>query len=305
MIRYIKRTLRDSEARIEKELGVGNWVIVSKPDNEEIKRVVDEQNLEEGHIRDALDIFEVPRLEIEDKTAYIFTRIPNAEAKNLFTTPLLIVIGNKHLTTISEYEYGIFDKFLEKKIGFYTTQKIKLFIQIFKEINSKYNLAITQISRSIYNTSTELDRADNKRITQLVFYEQKLNDYLNALVRNSTILNTLMSGRTVELYEEDKDMIEDLVLASDQLVQLAKNSLTTVRNIRDAQSTILTNNLNKTIKLLTSLTIILTVPTMIASFFGMNVDLPIMSEIGFWEILGASIGISTVLVFIFYKKDWF
>jgi len=100
-------------------------------------------------------------------------------------------------------------------------------------------------------------------------------------------------------------MIEDLFLASEQLVLLAKNSLTTVKNIRDAYSAILTNNLNRVIKLLTALTIILTVPTMIASFFGMNVDLPINeSEIGFWIIALSALGISGLIFYIFYRNDW-
>ncbi len=283
---------------------VGSWIKVVSPNDDEIEVLEKEFKLDDGHIRDALDILEVPRLEFEEETPYIFTRIPT-EATGKFTTPFLIILGKTFLATVSREEYDIFDKFLEGKINFFTTQKIKFFIQIFQEINNRYNKSITQISRNIYDVTTELDKVNNKQIGQLVFYEQRLNDYLNALLRNSTILNTLLSGKSLVLFQDDREMIEDLFLASEQLVLLAKNSLTTVKNIRDAYSAILTNNLNRVIKLLTALTIILTVPTMIASFFGMNVDLPINeSEIGFWIIALSALGISGLIFYIFYRNDW-
>jgi len=305
MLKYYHRKIKDKKLIKTKNFTKGSWIYVEDPSKEEIEKLVEKHGLDRGHIKDALDPHEVPRLELEGEMMYIYTRLPKLRAETQFTTPLLIVINHDFLATISLREIPIFDKFIKEKTLFSTTQKVKFFIQIFFQINSFFSNTINELSKDIYEVSTRLSRISNKEIVKLVAYEQALNDYSNALVRTGTILNSLLSGKMLKLYEEDRDMIEDLFLANEQLVMLTKNSLQTAKNTRDAYSTIMTNNLNRVIKFFTSLTIIMTIPTIVASFYGMNVRLPFAS--GEWTF--ALIAISTlilmaVLIWWFSKNDW-
>ena len=115
----------------------------------------------------------------------------------------------------------------------------------------------------------------------------------------------MLSGKHFKLYEEDKDLIEDLLLSNTQLIELSQNNLRTIVNIREGYSTIMTNNLNRIIKLFTSLTVILTIPTMIASIYGMNINLPLANNpLAFIIIMTSIIIISIILLIIFIKNDW-
>src|SRR3990172_1492160 len=118
------------------------------------------------------------------------------------------------------------------------------------------------------------EKINNKDIIQFVTYESVLNDFLTALEPTNVILKNLFSGKFLKLTDQEKEWVEDLYFSNSQLIELSQANLRNIVNIREAYSTIITNNLNRVIRLLTSLTVILAVPTMIASIYGMNIDLP-------------------------------
>ena len=116
----------------------------------------------------------------------------------------------------------------------------------------------------------------------------------------------LTSGKILELFEEDKDLIEDLLLNNNQLIGISKSNLKNIVNIREAYSTIMGNNLNKIIKFLTALTVVLNIPVLISGFYGMNVALPLaQSGFAFWYLVFSSVIISIILIIVFIKMDWF
>jgi magnesium transporter len=121
----------------------------------------------------------------------------------------------------------------------------------------------------------------------------------------NNVLTKLLSGRFFKLYENDQDLIEDLSLAENQLVDLCRSTLKTIVNIRNAYSTIMTNNLNRVLKMLAALTVVLTIPTIIGSFFGMNVAIPLSSKPqAFWVILASSIILSLLALVVFFRNKW-
>ena len=244
-------------------------------------------------------------MEIEDNVKYIFTRVPYSEDQQTLTAPLLIAVGKDFLITVSQKTLPFLTKFSSGALDFNTTQKTKLFLQIFFQIISTYNTSLTDISRRIRQMSIRLEKIGNKDIVQFVTFEGILNDFLAALVPTNTILKNLLSGKFLKLYEDDKDLTEDLFLSSGQIIESCRANLKNIVNIRESYSTIMTNNLNRVIKLLTALTIILTVPTIIASFYGMNVPLPFAdSPLAFFWTVGATIIISTFLLVVFIKNRW-
>ena len=305
MIKIYQKTIRDRTVKTLDSFRVGSWVNVHNPTKEEIKSLADKHSLEESLLRDALDPYEVPRIEIERKTAYVFTRVPYGEETKISTAPLLIVIGENFVLTLSDKPLPFLEEFLAGKVDFSTTQKTKLFLQIFSQIVSAYNNSLNNISRKVRSVGIHLEAITNKDIAQLVGFEGVLNDFLSALVPTNTILGNLLAGRFIKLYEEDRELVEDLVLGTGQLVEFCKSNLKTMVNIREAYSTIVTNNLNRIIRLLTALTVVIAVPTMVFSFFGMNVVLPgtAAPQASFW-ILGGTGLIGILLLVTFIKNRW-
>jgi magnesium transporter len=216
-----------------------------------------------------------------------------------------VAVGESTTLTVTTAPLPLFEKFTSGKVGFFTTQKTKFFLQLFLAVNQSYVSRLTSINRRVQAMTVNLDRISNADIRQFVIFERVLNDFLSALIPTYTILKNVLSGKYFKLYDDDQDMVEDLLLANNQLVEMAKANLTTIVNIRNAYSTIMTNNLNRIIKLLTSLTIVLTVPTMIASFFGMNVPVPLEgSPYAFWVILVFTLAVSAGILGLFARNRW-
>lgn len=150
-----------------------------------------------------------------------------------------------------------------------------------------------------------MSHVDSKDITNLTINEEILNQYLSSLVPMRAVLESITSGRYTLLYEKDQDLLEDLLNASIQSEDLCSINLRSIRSLRDSYQIIFTNQLNKTIKLLTALTIILSIPTMISSLYGMNVTLPIAEHPhAFLIIFIFIIFISLISFLIFQRKKW-
>lgn len=297
---------RDLEHRKITTISAGCWVHVEQPTASELRRLAEELELDEGLLADATDPYEVPRVEQEDDTTYVFTRVPYQDNGDVRTTPVVVIMAKDVLVTITQRDLAMWQRFFTTRIDFLTTQRTKLFFLIFREINLTYQRFLTQIGKSVRQTTVRLEQISNSDIVQFVRFEQSLNDFMSALVPTKNLLLRVASGRFFALHEEDQDLIEDLSLSNGQLIEACSANLKTITNVRGAYSNIMTNNLNHTITLLTVLTIVLTVPTMIASFFGMNVKLPFGLDHGgaFWWIIGISLILSGVLLWGFRNRKW-
>ncbi|PIR89265.1 MAG: hypothetical protein COU07_02275 [Candidatus Harrisonbacteria bacterium CG10_big_fil_rev_8_21_14_0_10_40_38] len=305
MITIYQKTVSEAEIKKIETLKNGSLLIVEDPKEEEISFLEKELSLEDKNLSDALDPYEVPRIESEDNIVYLFVRVPKQEKENIRTMPALIAIGGKYIAVISKEKISAFDKLMNGKIPFATTQKTRLTITLLSEITRNYRKLLTNITKQVRSVSTKIENIDNKAILAFVAQEEILNDFLAALIPMNVSLERLLNGRMITLYDEDKELTEDLVLDINQLIALSKATLKTIVNIREAYSTIITNNLNRVIKLLTSLTVILAVPTMIASFYGMNVNLPFADKpYAFAGILAVVTGVTALLLIVFGKKKW-
>lgn len=298
------RNLRDRNVQKIDGFRVGSWIHLEQPSDEQLRKIQEEFHLEEGLLKDAMDLYEVPRMEREDGNIYIFTRYPYKRNGQISTSPLLIIICDEVFMTITKEPFTLLENFLAR-YEFYTTQKNKLLLQLFKLINTAFNTYFHTISRQIRSSAYELEKITNRDIIQFVNYERVLNDFHLALVRMNGILPDLVSHRDLKFFEEDRDLIEDISLSNDQLIQLSKENIRSIVNIRDAYTTIMTNNTNRVIRFFTSITVILTIPTIIASIFGMNVALPYShAPWAFTGIMVFTLLVTTGLVFIFLFNDW-
>jgi magnesium transporter len=307
MITYYFRTLKDETLKEISEPRTGVWAHVVDPNEDEMSKLAQLFKLDEDIIKDATDFYEVPRMEKSDGSTYYFTRYPyNDQQQGNATAPILIIIGESFVVTIAVKEVPQFRKFFSSERPIVTTQKAKFFIQIMSIFTRSFDRELRRFQKAVNKDRIRLRSIGPKDIERLVGYETKLNGMVDALIPTNIWLQkvTNASGQ-IQMYSEDVEMMEDLVIANGQVVNSARSVLTTIQNIRGAIEAIMTSRLNNALRVLTVLTILLTVPLVIASLYGMNVNLPMQENPNaFFFILTFSIILLVSLVAFFRKKDW-
>lgn len=305
MITYYFRTIKDEQLKEVEDIRAGVWIHAVAPTEKELTALFQKLALDEDLIEDAQDFFEVPRFERATGATFFFTRYPYTEKKDYTdTAPLLIVMGESFVMTVVQREIAQF-KPLFTSPDVYTTQKTKLFIHMMQEVTSSFEKQLVLLRRNVHKERARLSRIGNREIEKFVGYEHKLNDMITSILPTNTALNKIVKGSYIQLYPEDINLMEDLVIDNTQLIESARSVLSTIQNIRTATEAILANNLNTTIKTLTVLTILLTIPTIVASLFGMNVPLPLAnSPHAFWAVVGIIIASVGLVVWYFRRNEW-
>jgi magnesium transporter len=307
MIRYFQRNSK-TKLKPLKSYSSKCWVYIEAPTEQEIKLLTSEFGLDAGHLLDALDEDEMPRLESEPSGLYLFTRFPfTNEDLQLETATLLLILDKEKLISISAYPLPRFAKFMQEQLEFETTHPDQLMLIIMRQIVEQFDDFLTQISHQIKTIRDRLrvEQISNQDFVSFVVIVDELNDFLSAMNPTNSILRRLLINKHLNLSEKDRELIDDLLLSNEQSIEAAKSNIKSVVNIREAYTTIMSNNLNRIIRVLTVLTVILAIPTLIASLYGMNVKVPF--EFGtetFGAIVIMSIVISAGLIVYFRHKDW-
>ncbi len=306
MITHYFRTIKDAELKVLDEARAGVWTHVVRPTDEELAELVSLYALDEAILEDAKDFFEVPRMERSQGSTYFFTRYPyDEQEEDAETAPLLIIMGESFVLTITLRDVPQFKKFVTGKEVVHTTQKAKFFIQLMTAVTTSFEQKLVRLRRSVHRDRAKLRVISNRDIKRLVDYEHELNDMISAVVPTNVWLQTVTKGNYMQLYNDDVELMEDLMIANSQLVESARSLLKTIQNVRNATEAILTNNLNGTIRTLTILTILLTIPTIISSLYGMNVALPLMDNpLAFWLVIVLILVVVSATVYFFKRNQW-
>lgn len=305
MIKIYKKTIKEPKLTEVDDFILGSWVRVVDPTSDEIKTVSKKAGIPLNILEDAIDESELPRIEREKNFLVVIIRIPVENSEQVTPIPLTVIITDKLVVTISIKPNEIMGRFLSGKVKFYTTQKSKFLLKIFSEAVKSYDVLIKSIAKKISRQKFKLDSLKNRDIVNLVQQEEILNNFISSLIPNVNIFDRILKGKYIKLYEQDEDLIEDLLIDARQVIDLCNTNIKTIKNVREAYSTILTNNLNKILKFLTSITIILTLPTIIASIYGMNVSLPGSGQnFAFYYIIGFTIIVMAAAYLIFSWRKW-
>ena len=308
MINYYYKNVRSKSLKKMDKYKPGSWVYVENPSDNEVEEIIKDFDLDPGHIDDARDEDEMPRMEREGDLTYIFTRYAHTDDDlHVAIAPLLFVIGSDLLLTISPRQFPRFDKFIDEKINFNTTQRTKLVLQILDQIVDKYETHLNNINRQIKAIRARLrvEEINNQDFVSFVLIEDELNEFMSALTPTNAILRRILLGKHIPLYADDEDIVEDLLLNNEQSIEQCRSSIKSIVNIREAYSTIMSNNLNRVIRILTVATVLISVPTLVASVYGMNVSLPFSDRPQiFLGIVILSLGLSLLLLAIFKAKKW-
>lgn len=308
MIRYFHKTTKTKPAEELDKYKPNSWVYVESPSEIEMHELAEKLKLDEGHLEDAMDSDELPRLEREDGQTYLFTRFVHTnDDAVLTTTPLLFVLHPECLITVSLDAIPHLAKLTDGSIDIDTTQPGRLMLQILDEIDSQYEENLSEITKQIRATRSRLRVEDvrNQDFINFVTIEDELTEFMTALTPMGPILKRLLLGKHFELHKKDKELIEDLLLSNDQSLANCRSNTKSIVNIREAYSTIMSNNLNQIIRVLTVVTVVISIPTLIASIYGMNVQLPLSSDpIAFVFLMVLSASISLLLLWFFKYKKW-
>ena len=256
-----------------------------------------------------LDMEEMPRIEREDDQLLTVVNVVNEsfdDELNLYydTIPLAIIILDDYIISVAPQEVGVINTLVDRKIRIVSTlRKNKLLIQILYHMVGEYLRALNKIDKiSLEIEKTMKSSPNNKARVELLSLEKTLVYFKSALRSNESVLKKLNRFQWIHRYEADSDLLEDTLIEISQASDMTDINIGIIKGLRSSFSSLISNNLNNTMKILASLTILLAVPTMIFSFYGMNLALEVLpwflqeTEI----VTGLSI-VVTIIIFIILK----
>ena len=290
----------------------GNWINMIAPSDDEIKTVCENLKIQEDFIRYALDPEERARIDYEedDGTTLILADVPIIESdedqKEYSTIPVgFIIVRDEYFITVSLIENEVIRRMnpmINRSVATY--KKSRLVLQCLY-INSEIYLNLLKtINRETEIAERELrETRKNKSLLRLLSLEKSLVYFTTSLKANEVVMERMNRGKVIKLYEEDEDLLEDVLIENKQAMEMSKIYSDILSGVMDAYSSIISNNLNETMKLLTSITIIISIPTLIASLWGMNVDVPFeITKYGFWILCAIAIGVTALAIILLNKK---
>lgn len=288
------------------------WINLVKPTIEEIRLVVDTLGIEEDLITKVLDEEELPRIEKTDNATLIVVDGPFMEdvhVKNKYTTyPLGIIICNdSHVITVSLKEFSVLKEFEQGKVKtFYTYKKSRFLIQLLFKMASNYLRVLNYINSDIQKREKVLYHStSNKQLVELLDIEKTLVYFITSLKANDRVLDKLSKGNIIQLYEEDIELLDDTMIENRQGIEMCSIYREILSSITDTYGTIVSNNLNLVMKFLAGITIVLSIPTMISSFLGMNVPLGMFedNEYAFCMVCVVSFLLAIIVAWMLKKRD--
>lgn len=302
----------DNQVNLIDSFEAGSWINITDPTAEELKEIASTYDLEESFLLAALDDEESPRIESENGQLLIVVDIPIQEmgSDNLHTystMPLIIILAKQAIITITLANTNLWDEFIQNKIkGFYTQFKTRFVLQLLYRISQRYMLYLKAIERSSSRLEDGLTQSMTNKELLMMLRIQKSLVYLSTSLRaNGLVLERLMKNPNVKNYQEDEDLLEDVIIENRQAISMADIYSSIMATTAESFANIISNNQNNTMKLLTSATIIMTIPTIISGLIGMNVAIPLDHNNGFWIIMGLIVALSVLVGIWFWKQKFF
>lgn len=288
------------------------WINLVNPTEEEIAFVEKRLNIDRNFLLAALDEEESARLDVDNDHVLIVVDTPYVEKTDEHiiyeTLPLGIIITNKNIITVCLKNSIVLDQFEKNSIRTFTTfKKYRFLFQILYKNAQRYLLYLRQIDRMSNYVEKQLHKSmKNKELIQLLDLEKSLVYITTALKANQVILDKILKIDLVKKYEDDLELLDDVIIENKQAIEMANIYSGILSGTMDAFASIISNNLNIVMKLLTSITILMAIPTMFSSFYGMNVILPFENHpYAFWIVCLMSAITVAIVGYILAKKDLF
>lgn len=267
------------------EIEAGCWICAVAPTESEISKLETELGIDRDYIRSALDEEETSRIESDDGQTLIVLDYPVAEKNDdkdetisYYTMPMGIILTDSNVITVSLKSNAIIDDFAKGVVkGIKTQFKTRFILNILLRIAGKYLQYLKQIDKISNYVEMQLHKSmKNKELIQLLGLEKSLVYFSTSLKSTETVLEKILRGRVIKLYDEDQELLEDVLIEVKQAIEMSNIYSNILSGTMDAFASVISNNLNIVMKVLTVITIVMSVPTMVFSFYGMNTsDLPL------------------------------
>ncbi|MBQ3718008.1 MAG: magnesium transporter CorA family protein [Methanomicrobium sp.] len=289
----------------------GAWINMSSPNEDELAEISEVTGFPAEYLKAALDEEESPRIESDNGNTLILIDLPeiiaDGDDKIYSTIPLGILINEDYIVTVCLRDNVVIDDFRNGRIaGCNTLKRTRFLLQVLYK-NSQYFLRyLRSIDRKTNAVEDSLHKSmKNKELIELLGIEKSLVYFSTSLKANEVVLEKIMKFRQIKMYEDDADLLEDVIIENKQAIEMANIYSNILSGMMDAFASIINNNMNRIMKILASVTIILSIPTMIASFFGMNVPLPFQeSPMMTVALFLISLGIALALGLYMLKKEF-
>ncbi len=307
MIEYYFKTAKEDNFLSLPTPKEGCWIHIDEATSGDLDEICKLTGLEMTDLQDSLDRYEIPRIEKIQNHILIFARHPIEQdlAVGLYTSTFTMVLTTHYFITISPLKNNFIRNFVLKKGKFSTLQRSKLMIYLFLYITQDFTANIRKLRHNVLTQEKEMASVESDDIATLTRNEEILNQYMTALEPTRGVLEGITTGKYINLHEKEAEQLDDLMNAIIQSETLCSIAVKAIRSLRDSYNILFTNNLHKTIKLLTSLTIIFNIPTMIASIYGMNIELPLMKHAHAFGFILTFITVLSIIAFVvFRRKKW-
>jgi magnesium transporter len=302
---------RVAGGRVERiaHLERGCWVNIINPTKENLPLIAEHFKIPVDFLAASLDIDETARIEVDEGGTLFIIKVPYFDEKNVdvlyFTVPIGIIITNGITITICPKQQSVLQSFMDNQVRHPATghrfilqilfRATLLFLQHLKQLNNTANIIQKRLEQE----------SRNQQLIKLFNIEKSLVYFTTSLKSNMLMLERLRRLRGFELSEENEDLLEDIFTECKQAIEMANIYSDILSGMMDAFASVISNNLNIVMRLLTSITIVITIPVLVTGFFGMNVSIPLEKEpYAFLAILGLCIALCLGAITYFRRKRW-
>lgn len=301
----------DNKVERTNKIEKGCWINIANPSKEKLPLIARHFNIPADFLTASLDIDEIARSEVEDNATLIIVKVPYFDENNVdvlyFTIPIGIILVNGNIITVCLKERNILCDFIEHKVKHVSTVKGHKFIfQIILRATLLYLQYLKQLNNAANIIQKKLEQESrNKQLIKLLNIEKSLVYFTTSLRTNTLMLERLQRLHILQMDDENENLLEDIFTESKQAIEMANIYSDILSGMMDAFASIISNNLNIVMKVLTSITIIMTIPISVTSYFSMNVTLPIQQNpYAFLIIVGFSVFLSVFAIVFFIKRKW-
>lgn len=285
------------------------WIHMTAPDDSEVSEISQLTAIPENMLKTALDEEETAHVDRDDDVMMVVIDTPIIEEEEdwyVYTTlPLAIIYNKDYFVTVCLRDTALIKEFLNLRIkNFVTYKQNKFLLQLLYANSVKFLQQLRQIDRTSHRVQAELYRSmKNKELIQLVDLEKSLVYFSTSLRANEAVLARVGRFEHIKRYEEDLEFLDDVIIENKQAIEMCNIYRDILSGTMDAFASIINNNVNLVMKLLTLITIVISIPTVIASFWGMNVDVPFQNlGYAFWIIIGITLAITIVVAIWLFKR---
>ena len=300
-------------SRLEKTNGHENgcWVSMINPNNTELQEISNYYEVDIDTLKAALDTYERSRIETDENYTMVLVNIPTIEEHNekeLYTTiPLSIIVTKEAVITVCSEDTPILRHFTSGKVrDFFTYMKSRFILQVLYRTATLYLQYLSNIDRKSDEVENKLHKSTkNHELIELLKLEKSLVYFTTALRSNEAVLEKLFRYDVIKKYPDDSDLLDDVIVENKQAIEMANIYSGILSGMMDAFASVISNNLNIVMKVLAIITVVMAIPTMVFSAFGMNVDIAAIpfTQTGWgFPVIVVSSAVLSLAVFVIFRK---